>query len=88
MARAVNLAARNSIGVLEQRTIHKVWFLEGATAAAAHRKLTLVMGTNVLSETQVDLWFSRFRAGNWNTSETRGRPMSSEEVSQAHVEAI
>ena len=46
------------------------------------------MGTNALSDSQVRLWFSRFREGNWTTQETRGRPCSSEAATQERIEEI
>ena len=88
MATAVNLEARNSISVLEQGVFLKFCFLENLTAAETHRRLQHVMGTNALSDSQVRLWFSRFREGNWTTQETRGRPCSSEAATQERIEEI
>ena len=88
MATAVNMEARNSISVLEQCTIIKVFFLEGNSAAEAHRRLVRIMGRNALSSATVRVWFARFAQGNWDTKETRGGDQRSSDITQERIEAI
>jgi transposase len=88
MATAVNMEARNSISVLEQRTILKVFFLEGNSGAEAHRRLVRIMGTNALSNSAVKFWFARFAEGNWDTTETRGRDHRPSDFTEERIEAV
>ena len=81
----MNLEARTSFCTKNQRVIIKFLFLGGDSDKQIHRKLVAILGRDALAERTVNYWCQRFRGGNFDVEEHRGRvhgsgPQSDERI--------
>ena len=72
MASSSKEEIKNSFDDFQQRSILKFLFVQGNSAASAHREIGETLQVAAYSKRAVEFWFKRFNEGNYDIKEHRG----------------